>query len=437
MSAKILFVGDIHLGRRPGGLPGNLGEHGLTVSDLTPAAAWRTLVDWAVTHEVDAVVLAGDVVESDNARFEAYGRLREGAERLLQGGVEILAVAGNHDVTALPRLADQIPGFRLIGRDGRWEAVSLRRDGADVAWLLGWSFPTERFGSSPVASSPLPELPASGLPRIGVLHADLDAGTGPHAPVASAELERIGAEAWLLGHVHKPSALSTDRPIGYLGSLVGLDPTETGAHGPWLMEIDSGGKWNLEQVPLAPLRWEEVEVSVAELTAPHEMLGAVAAGIDRLHGRLSRSSEYVKAVGVRVRLVGTTRFHRELRAELGRDHGDRYERTLDGVLYFVQKVIDRSRPALELESIARHDHPPGLLARRLISLQSEDAAAAGLLRRARHDLAAVARESHWASLDAAEPDEATLREWLIDAGMQALEEMLAQPAGKSGPEPGP
>ena len=86
MSARILFVGDIHLGRRPGGLPGNLEQHGLSVAELTPAAAWRSTVDWAVAHDVDAVVLAGDVVESDNARFEAYGRLREGAERLLRGG---------------------------------------------------------------------------------------------------------------------------------------------------------------------------------------------------------------------------------------------------------------------------------------------------------------------------------------------------------------
>ena len=54
--------------------------------------------------------LAGDLVERDNALFEAYGPLATGVRRLVERGIVVAAVAGNHDTMALPRLAAEIDG---------------------------------------------------------------------------------------------------------------------------------------------------------------------------------------------------------------------------------------------------------------------------------------------------------------------------------------
>ena len=59
----LLAIGDIHLGTRPSSLPENLDEAGLTVRDLGPEAALQRTVDLAIQDRVDAVLLAGDVVE--------------------------------------------------------------------------------------------------------------------------------------------------------------------------------------------------------------------------------------------------------------------------------------------------------------------------------------------------------------------------------------
>src|SRR3546814_11087376 len=72
--------------------------------------------------------------------------------------------------------------------------------------------------------------PLSAIPRIGLLHADLDASGGHYAPIRQAELDSTGYDAWLLGHIHKPSlenlsASSGSRPSGYLGSLVDRQST--------------------------------------------------------------------------------------------------------------------------------------------------------------------------------------------------------------------
>jgi len=132
--------------------------------------------------------------------------------------------------------------------------------------VLGWSFPRKHVRESPLAqllAEPLP-TPSSPVPRIGLLHGDLGASGGRYAPIRQSELDDAGCDAWLLGHIHKPSLAGASaapgaRPCGYLGSLVGLDPSETGPRGPWLVKLSADGGVEPEHIALAPLRWERIQ----------------------------------------------------------------------------------------------------------------------------------------------------------------------------------
>ena len=108
--AVMLAIGDVHLGTAPSGVPGAAASWGVVPDELTPAAALGLAVDLAIDEGVDAVLFAGDVVESTNARFEAMPPLEEGVRRLFEAGIEVVAVAGNHDVEALPRVAALVQG---------------------------------------------------------------------------------------------------------------------------------------------------------------------------------------------------------------------------------------------------------------------------------------------------------------------------------------
>ncbi len=269
--ARILAIGDVHLGTACSGVPDDVWALGIEPDEISPAAALESAVTYAIEQEVVAVLFAGDVVESTNARYEAMVPLENGVRRLDDAGIQILAVAGNHDVEALPRLASLIDGFTLLGEGGTWESRMIVRDGTPVAEVIGWSFGERQVRLSPVAQllrEPL-ERASTAIPRIGLLHADLDASGGSYAPVRQSELDDAGCDAWLLGHIHKPSieGLSgAERPpSGYLGSLVGLDPSESGPHGPWLVRLQDGGRPVVEQVPLAPLRWKHVDVPIESL----------------------------------------------------------------------------------------------------------------------------------------------------------------------------
>lgn len=435
--AAILAIGDVHLGTSCSGVPNEISSWGLDPTELTPAAALKLSVDFAIEQKLDAVLFAGDVVESTNARFEAMQPLEEGIRRLLGAGIQVIAVAGNHDVEALPRLAALMDGFTLLGAGGRWESRTITKNNAPVAEVIGWSFGERFVRQSPVAellAEPI-EKPSSPIPRIGLLHADLDASGGHYAPIRQAELDNTGYDAWLLGHIHKPSlerlAASTgSQPSGYLGSLVGLDPSEAGPHGPWLLRVHYDGTLHMEQVPLAPLRWEHVSVSIDGLEHIEDVPDRLLGEAGNFVSQLGESGTAPRALGLRVRLTGTSPQYEEIRQRIAAGEWNGLGRVVDGTAVFFNKIIDAMELPLDLAEIAKGDDPAALMAQRLLTLEHEDEQSRALIEKARAELGNFTREDLWSPVqdhrNATDPlSDDALRDLLLRSGKAALNAMLS------------
>ena len=426
---KLLGIGDIHLGRQPSRLAPELVEE-VPARDPGPAAAWRLAVDFALEAEVDAVLLAGDVVEQEDDFYEAFRDLRSGVERLAAAGVRVLAVSGNHDVQVLPRLADAVPGVRLLGRGGCWEAEEVEgRDGRRAS-VLGWSFPEPRVRTSPLAAFALPDLTgqSGSVPVIGLLHCDRDAPGSPYAPVRSAELANAPVDAWLLGHIHAPDALRPPRPMGYLGSLTGLDPGEPGARGPWLLEWDESGP-AIEHVPLAPLRWEEVEVEVPDggLDEAEDVHGLVTAALDALLERLAAARHRPRAVGCRLRFTGRSRQGKAIEDTLAASDPQRLVHWRGDIACFVHDWRMAVLPAIDLDSLARGADPPALLARRILALRgADDGERRALIDGARRRLESGPHVRRFTALRPEPPPDEAIAALLERAALRALAGLLGQ-----------
>lgn len=421
---KLLCVGDIHLGRQPARLSDQLLEL-LRPQSLGPAAAWQRCVAEAIDRAVDAVLLAGDVVEQNNDFYEAYGDLQDGIQQLHAAGIAVLGVAGNHDVEVLPRLADNLPEFVLLGRDGQWQSQQLEgADGYRVD-ILGWSFPRQRVTHSPLAAG----LPARGDHyTIGLLHCDRDQSGSHYAPVTSGELESAGVDAWLLGHIHKPDALSGPRPKGYLGSITGLSPKDTGARGPWLLDLPaSDEEVHIEQLALAPLRWEEIEILLDGLEQAGDIHSLIIRALRERHEAITTHGGSPRAVGCRLLLRGRTDLRREIEQELHQtDPGSDIQRFGD-VFWFIHDWRLQAAPALDLEELARSSDPAGLLARKLLILQAgENEERQALIQDAQQRLTPVVNQRAFATLDSDRSDPERIAGLLESAALRALDELLAQ-----------
>jgi len=431
---KLLLTADIHIGRRSGGL-GAQAEAG---QDLATAGIWRRIVDLAVEEGVDIVALAGDIVDEENRFFEAFGALDEGVRRLAAGGIDVVAVAGNHDHDVFSRLARALgeeERFHFLGAGGRWEEVVIRREGGEAVAFHGWSFPTRHYTGDPMA---LYDLPRGEHPVVGLLHADLDQAASLYAPVSRRELGATRASLWCLGHVHRPMKDSeAGVPILYPGSPQALDPTETGVHGPWLVCLEGGAVAGLEQVPLSPVRYERVALDLKGVD-PAEDLQALAGREIRaaLEAAVEEGGGHLRYLSCRLEVGGRTPLHGSLGALF-----EKVEETsipLGGAVAVVDgPPAIRTVPALDMEDLARGRHPGGALARLLLEIEGEERErTAGLVRDVQKRLRAVYDAGPYAGIALGEPPdlppgEEQAREMILAAGYDLLAAMRREREGGS------
>ncbi len=424
---KILAVGDIHLGRVPSRIPP---DFPLAPTDLSPAAAWRASCELAINENVAAVLLAGDVIESERDFFEGFRALQAGVEQLAEAGIEVFAVAGNHDVEVLPRLADALgtgAGFSLLGRGGKWES---REIGSVRIW--GWSFPTREVRNSPLDGASFEH--GSGF-ELALLHCDLDAPGSPYAPVATRELDSTGFDAWLLGHIHAPHTLGAKSPKGYLGCLSGMDPGEQGPRGPWLMRFEGERLVAMNQVPLAPLQWRSLEIDVGELNEIGALETFLVARVKEFDAQYFAGESVPLAVGLRVRFSGQTAFAGEFSERLASLRQELRHFPIGAREYFIEHCEAAVLPTTDLRELAQRTDPLGLLAARLLLLERppDDAERTRLISEAKSKMRSNMADHKWTALKSTdqELDDARIAERLRRAGNAALLQLHSQQQAES------
>ncbi|WP_240315817.1 metallophosphoesterase family protein [Salinibacter ruber] len=199
-SCRILCTGDLHLGRYPSRTQSR--DRAWAVDSV-----WADTVSYAVEQAVDVVALTGDVVDDQNKRYEALGPLQRGLRRLEEAGIPAVAVAGNHDFDALPRLAEMVEAehFHLLGRCGEWSTVTVAPEGRSPVQFVVWSFREAHEQDAPVESFPDGRL-RDDAPTVGLLHTDLNAPGSVYAPVSLGALRQCPVSAWLrTGPAQRPS----------------------------------------------------------------------------------------------------------------------------------------------------------------------------------------------------------------------------------------
>jgi exonuclease SbcD len=424
---KLLCTGDLHIGRRPSQTPSFLDG-----GRCSCAAAWEALVECAIKEGVDAVLISGDVVDRSNRFYEAFGPLERGLRRLAQAGIDTFAVAGNHDFDVLPRLVDTVGAqrFHLLGRGGVWEKGFLRRNGRVVLEVHGWSFPTEYVDYSPLQGY---HLERDGtVPVLGLLHADIEQPTSRYAPVSVAELQRVPLDFWHLGHIHSPRFYDRNGSIYlYPGCPQAMDPGETGWHGAWLLHLEGYSVVRRVRLPLSAVRYEGIDVDFEGVDGENEVETRL---IQELKTHLAQirkdDGPRLECVCFRLRVIGRTRLHRRL-PEICTPLLEETPDIREGqVRAYVEKLLYDTRPAYDLEDLARGNDPPGVLARLLLALNAEtlDEQYVPLLQKAQHSMRKVHTQKEYASLGADEESsiEEAARKQLLRQGYRLLDALLAQ-----------
>lgn len=315
---RFLHLADLHLDTpfagRTEGLRDRLRHAGREA--LTAA------VSVALEAEVDAVLIAGDLLDGEHLSWATERHLLAELARLGEAGVPVIYATGNHDPGVRGGTVLRIPwpdNVRLIASPEPVR-VEVERDGRPVGVVTGAGHDGPRVGRDLSRGFPSPEGP---LPQIGLLHTQVGgaAGEGDHhryAPSERARLARSGHHYWALGHIHLRQELEEAPGIHYPGNLIGRSPRETGAKGGLLVDLADPGLPRVEFVELAPVRWERLPVGGLER-------------VERIDALVRRSQEAWREARagdpgrsgtewlVRVELTGPSPLHRTLAAGENRE----------------------------------------------------------------------------------------------------------------------
>ncbi|MFO1422428.1 MAG: DNA repair exonuclease [Candidatus Competibacteraceae bacterium] len=394
---RFLHAADLHLDSPLRGLDR---YDGAPVDEARGATrrAFDHLIAAALDHQVDFVVIAGDLYDGDWPDHNTGLFFIKGVTRLAEEGIAVVLVRGNHDAASRITKTLRLPKNVHVLTDSRPETRVL----ADLGVALhGQSFATAAVTADLAASYP---DPITGCFNLGLLHTSLDGRPGhdPYAPTTLDVLRGKGYDYWALGHVHAAEVVCREPWVVYPGNTQGRHIREAGPKGCALVTVEDG-EITHQTIALDVMRWETLTLDIGDLPDQEALLEAATLG---LRQRLAEAGDRVLAA--RVQLQGSGPLHRLLAAQ-----PDMVEQELRNVALqasngraWLEKIEFRTRPPLDLDRIAERDDPVGLLVRELREIAADPAllravaeeALSDLLRKLPVDLRAAARLDEVADL---------------------------------------
>lgn len=302
---SFIHCADVHLGapvRGLGRMPRSLERRLLDA----PGEAFARVVRAALDHQVDALIVAGDLFDGSERNLGAQALLRDELLRLHEARIPTFIAAGNHDPLGSLGSGILLPDSVHVF-DARIEGVPLRRGSTELARVYGVSYPKPAVHRNLAAD--FPNQPAGPF-NIAVLHTNVGDrdGFADYAPCRMSDLLEKGFDYWALGHVHTRETLHASRPVvHYPGNPQGLHTREHGARGASLVRVSDGGKVEIDAVWTDTVRWHRARTSIEGMRSSDELIGAYS----EIAGEL-RSTAPDRMHLVRWTLHGAGTLHGEL-----------------------------------------------------------------------------------------------------------------------------
>lgn len=256
---RFLHIADLHLDSPFIGLS-HVGEKLHKIIQESTFASLAACVQIAIREQVDFVLIAGDIYDSDDQSVKAQARFYQAMKELEQAAIPVFMIHGNHDYLKGNRETLLLPENVTVFPEKVAKYLYQTKNGTQVD-IQGFS-----YGSRHVMDSQLDKYEKQPADfHIGLLHGSERTHADGHdvyAPFTTNELRSKGFDYWALGHIHKRMLLEESGPVIYYpGNIQGRNRKESGEKGATLVQLDSQGA-ALTFYPTAPIQWETVTLTI-------------------------------------------------------------------------------------------------------------------------------------------------------------------------------
>lgn len=341
---SFIHCADLHLGEPFGDIrPGSKGPWNEQIGKAT-FKAFEKVVDAAIENRTDAILISGDVYNSNHHSLAAQMAFARELYRAAENGIETFIIHGNHDSGEAWKADIPLPESVHIFPSDRVESIPLVREGETVARVYGISYRTRHTSEN---LSALFHKEEKDVFSIGMLHTDLGMSGSDYAPCTAEDLIQTGMDYWALGHIHARKTVSEKPYIVYPGNTQGLDLSETGEKGCYLVDVGAYGTVAMKFIETDVIRWMDMDVDISGLSNPEELLREITKQRQKLKEATQRPNI------IRLILNGNGPLHAAVSTEEGKEYilqllNDR-EQFRFLFAYFI-KLVDRTKPLLDLEA---------------------------------------------------------------------------------------
>lgn len=267
---RFIQCGDLHLGT-PFKYLKSLGKQVDEAVNRATYQSFTNIVDLAIEQQVNAVLITGDIYDSEKHNLEAQVRFAYECERLGEHKIAVFLVQGNHDPAESWAAKIALPDSVYVFSAKQSERQPLLVKGKVAAYIYGISLSGENRADN-VASQlkPWVDDPFS----IGIFHGTVGA-TADHevvGPTTLGELTSSPMKYWAVGHIHKRQVLNETPYVVYAGNIQGLHKKELGPKGCYLVDVTANGRVKMQFQETAPIRFEQVTIDIGALSSNGDMV---------------------------------------------------------------------------------------------------------------------------------------------------------------------
>lgn len=262
---KFLHIADVHLDSPFLGLsflPSELFGQIKNAIQLS----FEKAVNFAIDHDVDLVLLAGDTFDSIHPTPQSKIFFANQIKRLVDRQIQVVMVLGNHDYSQIDDLLlNESPYFKIIGSNEQIEQVDFMTKSQYKYRVVGFSYQHNHITEDIIAKYPPKNtsIYTIGLAHAGMKQSSVDQNN--YAPFTLNEVKDLNYDYFALGHIHLRQVLSQEPWIVYSGNLQGRHVNEKDAKGFYFGQVDEQSQnTQLQFIDVSPIVWQTVDLILDE-----------------------------------------------------------------------------------------------------------------------------------------------------------------------------
>lgn len=272
-----IHAADLHLDSPMTGLK-HLPDKILTRLKDSSFQALKKITEAAIKHDVDFVVLAGDLYDGEDRSLRAQSIFRAEMAKLAEKGIPVFAVHGNHDHLNGSWVHLDMPENVTVF-PARVERKLLRSKSGAIVHLYGFSYPVRHVMDKKIDEYKREEGADF---HVGILHGYNEGNSehGRYAPFQVKDLLEKRFDYWALGHIHKRAVLAEDPPAIYPGNIQGRNRKETGEKGCYLVTLTES-EATYEFIKTSDVIWENIEIDASGKKTFQEIFKMCEAAVEK------------------------------------------------------------------------------------------------------------------------------------------------------------